>query len=133
MALSRSSLLKTNSRSELGRLGEALAAAYLKEQGYAILEQNVRSRLGEIDLVARDKECLVFVEVRTRRNGDFSPEESVGPLKQRKLAALGMQYVQRHRSPDCDWRVDMIAVEIGANDQVVRLDHLKSAVSEEPD
>lgn len=124
--------LKSNRRLELGRRGEALAAAYLKKQGYAIVEQNVRSRLGEIDLVARDKDCLVFVEVRTRRTGDFSPEESVGLPKQRKLAMLGTQYVQKAGWTDCDWRVDVIAIEIDGQDLVVRLNHLKSAVAEEP-
>lgn len=126
-------LLKTNKRPELGRRGEALAAGYLKKQGYVMVEQNVRTRLGEIDLVASDGDCLVFVEVRTRRTGDFSPEESVGRSKQRKLATLATQYVQRQHAGDCDWRVDVIAIEVDGKDQVVRLEHLKSAVSEQPD
>ena len=125
--------LRTNRRPELGRRGEALAADYLKKQGYTIVEQNVRSRLGEIDLVAREKDCLVFVEVRTRRTGDFSPEESIGRPKQRKLASLGLQYMQRQRGAESDWRIDIIAIEVDGQDQVVRLDHLKSAVSEQPD
>jgi putative endonuclease len=105
----------------------------VKKQGYRIIEQNVRSRLGEIDLVAQDKDCLVFVEVRTRRAGDFTPEESVAGPKQRKLAALATQYVQKLGGAESDWRVDVIAIEIDAQDNVVRLDHLKSAVGEQPD
>jgi len=125
--------LRTNKRPELGRRGEALAAEYLKKQGYSIIEQNARSRLGEIDLVARDRKTLVFVEVRTRRSGDFTPEESVAWPKQRKLAALATQYVQKQGDADSDWRVDVIAIEIDAWDNVVRLDHLESAVGEQPD
>lgn len=109
-----------------------MAAAYLTGQGYTIVAQNVRSRSGEIDLVARDGDCLVFVEVRTRRTGDFSPEESVGRLKQRKLASLGTQYVQKVDWGERDWRVDVVAIELDGHDQVVRLDHLKSAVAEQP-
>lgn len=122
-----------HSRQALGHRGEALAAEYLKKQGYKIVDQNVRSRTGEIDLVALDHDCLVFVEVRTRRSGGFSPEESVARAKQQRLAVLGMQYVTQQRTPPNDWRIDLIAIEVDGKDQVVRFDHLQNAVGEEPE
>ena len=72
-------------RRVLGRQGEDLAAEHLRKAGYRILDRNVRSRLGEIDIVALDGVCIVFVEVRTVRSAAILPEESVGPAKQRQL------------------------------------------------
>src|SRR5438552_12949895 len=115
-------------RSALGRQGEDLAAEHLRKAGYRILDRNVRSRLGEIDIVALDGTCIVFVEVRTVRSAIMSPEESVGPAKQRRLAALGQYYLQTHHRPDADWRADVIAVEMDSNGRPRRLEHYVNAV-----
>jgi putative endonuclease len=115
-------------RQELGRRGEELAVAHLKGKGYRILERNVRSRYGEIDIIATDAGCLVFVEVRTVRTRLVSPEESVNARKQRQIANLAMRYLQQHDQTETDWRADVVAVEMGPNGSVKRIDHIMNAV-----
>ena len=74
---------------EVGRRGEEIARALLEKRGYKIVETNARVRHGEIDIVARQKDCHVFVEVRTRTSSEFgTPEESVTRRKREKLVEL---------------------------------------------
>ena len=78
-----------DSRKKLGAFGERIAGDYLKRQGYEILETNFRCSVGEIDIVARHGDYLVFVEVRTKRNLEFgTPEESITSAKKKKLIEL---------------------------------------------
>ncbi len=88
-------------RSRLGSRGEALAKAYLKSKGYHIIESNFRCPQGEMDIVARDGAYLVFVEVRTRRDGGWygSPEESISRRKRARLVAIAETYIQSCESP----------------------------------
>ena len=89
---------------------------------------NWRCALGEIDIVAEDGQWLVFVEVRTRRSVRFgSPEESVGPVKQRKLVQLGEMFTQEvgWHGP---WRIDVVAVVLGPDERVRRVTHYPNAV-----
>jgi putative endonuclease len=117
-------------RGEVGALGEKLAADLLRGRGYEIVETNFRCRQGEIDLIARQGECLVFVEVRTKRGRSFgSPEESVTPAKKEKLIALAETYVQSLDRTPPSWRIDVVAVELAENGRVRRLDHIENAVS----
>jgi len=89
-------------RQSLGRRGEELAADFLRRQGFRIRETNVRSRLGEIDIIAdapgdREEPPLVFIEVKTRRSSVYgSPVEAVGTAKQRRLTRLAAAYLQQH-------------------------------------
>ncbi|HOU41061.1 MAG TPA: YraN family protein, partial [Promineifilum sp.] len=81
-------------RRRLGNWGEGVAAVQLEAKGYAIVARNWRCAVGEIDLVARDGETLVFVEVKTRRGRAYgAPEEALTPRKAQKLLQLGAQYV----------------------------------------
>lgn len=118
-------------RLDLGRRGEALAEQHLRTAGYEILDRNVRTRYGEIDLVARDGACIVFVEVRTRRLGSFTPEESVGRRKQRQLVSLGTRYLQDRGLVGQDWRADVVAIEVDLRGRVLRLEHYVNAVEEQ--
>jgi len=87
------------SRKQLGALGERLALKHLRKRGYHIRETNFRCRQGEIDIIAQQKDCLVFVEVRTRTGSDFgTPEESVTAAKKEKLISLALSYLQTHRN-----------------------------------
>ena len=73
-------------KQEIGKKGETVAVRYLKKQGYRIVEQNYRSKVGEIDIIARDKQSLVFVEVKTRTNEKFGlPETSITQEKLEKI------------------------------------------------
>ena len=100
-------------RRKVGADGENLAAAYLQRQGVAILERNYRSRKGEIDLIGRDGEYLVFFEVKYRRGADMGyPEEAVGIAKQRQICRVADCYrMVKNLSLQTAVRYDVIAVE----------------------
>jgi putative endonuclease len=102
-------------RRTLGDAGEDLAAAALKKQGYKILERNYVCPLGEIDLIARQGQVLVFIEVKTRRNERFgAPQEAVNPAKQRKLRLLADYYLQQKRlGEDVQVRFDVVGIIMG--------------------
>lgn len=113
----------------LGRWGENLAAAHLEALGHVIVERNWRCREGEIDLVTRDGETLVFVEVKTRRGRAFgAPEEALTPRKADKLLQLGRQYVYEHVLDETNWRIDLVAVELDDRGHLLRCDHSPNAV-----
>ena len=94
-------------RRDTGILGEKLARDFLKERGYHIIETNYRCPHGEIDIVAKDKDSLVFIEVRAKRSLEFgSPEESITPAKKEKVRATAYHYQQTHENLPPLWRID---------------------------
>lgn len=100
-----------NPNPELGKSGEALAARLLKKRGYKILETNYRSRLGEIDIIARDRKTLVFVEVKTRASlGYGHPKTAVTPAKQRKISMTALGYLKETDQTRAKARFDVVAV-----------------------
>ncbi len=113
----------------LGALGESLAADYLSHHGYRILERNWRWTRGEIDLIAEKDGEIVFVEVKARRSHRYgTPQDAVTRAKQHKLIQSAYAYLEdshRHRSP---WRIDVVALDLHADGQVERLDHIENAV-----
>ncbi len=117
-------------RQGLGRRGEDLAASYLVARGYRILERNYRCSVGEVDLVAMDADCLVFVEVRTRRGDDWgTPEESVDGPKQKKLAQVAAHYLDTHNAADSNWRIDLVAVDLDIRGRVRRLEVVRDVMA----
>lgn len=108
-------------RRETGQQYETLAAEYLKQQGYEILERNYCCRRGEIDLVAREQEYLVFVEVKYRRNaGRGFAAEAVTRQKQAKICRTADVYLaQHHAAPDTCVRFDVVTVD-GAQIRLLR-------------
>ncbi len=115
-------------RRSLGRQGEDEAAHFLRKQGLVILDQNVRSRLGEIDLVARDGGTLVFVEVKARRAGPgASPEAGVTPRKQARLGRLALGYLKSQGLGEVRCRFDVVAVELDGEDRVAAIRHIPGA------
>ncbi len=116
-------------RKALGALGEKRAAEFLKKRGYRILETNFRCREGELDIISRDKDCLVFVEVRTRSSADFgTPEESITRAKKEKLVAVALAYLQTHRNLPESWRFDVVAVEVGRQGETIRIEVIENAL-----
>ncbi len=116
-------------RTKLGDWGEEQAARFLEENGYKIISTKYRCAYGEVDIVAMEGEELVFVEVKTRRPGNFgTPEESVSTHKLRRLMATCQDYLQNSGQENIDWRVDLISVRLekggGKNPKVERIDHL---------
>lgn len=119
-------------RSALGRFGEQRAAAYLAAAGYTLIARNWRCPSGEIDLVARQGDQLVFVEVRTRRHGAWRPEESVGAAKAERLRQVAYAYLESISAHEATpWRIDLIAVEVDFTGRIVRLEQVEHAVEEE--
>ena len=121
-------------RRSLGRQGEDIAAVYLEGLGYDLIARNWRTRSGELDIIARDGEWLVFVEVRARRAAGGgrppamgSPEESVTPRKQVRLVAMSEAYLFELPWPG-PWRIDVIAMELRPDGRIARLNHLRDAV-----
>jgi putative endonuclease len=119
---------------ELGRWGEMLARQHLISKGYQLKESNWRVPEGEIDLVFRDGETVVFVEVKARSHQGFGlPEESLTRRKQDRLIDLAWRYLQSNDMLDADWRIDVIAIEGTPSRGPSRLAHYENAVTSGPD
>jgi putative endonuclease len=113
---------------ETGKIGEKVARKYLEENGYKMLEQNYRTKYAEIDLVAKKKNEMIFVEVRTKRGEDFgTPEETINKKKLRKLWGNAKAYTiwKKWRGP---YRVDAICIVLKSNGKVDRLNHYQNIV-----
>ena len=105
-----------------GKAGEAMAADYLIRSGYRILECNYRCPIGEIDLVAREKDHLVFVEVKTRKSGAMGyPEQAVGVAKQKKMSRLALWYLRDKNIADAAVRFDVVAIRLLPSGNDIRL------------
>ncbi len=90
-----------------------MARAFLRKKGLKIIEQNYRTRWGEIDLIAREKRTWVFVEVKTRSQGVFgSPLEAVTPDKQRRLRRMAQTYIVEKRLGDVPARFDVVGITL---------------------
>jgi putative endonuclease len=117
-------------RRETGLLGEKIACEFLGNNGYDILETNYRCPEGEIDIVAKQKDTLVFVEVRTKKDHHFgTPEESVTPTKQERLKKLAEQYGQTHENLPEAWRIDVVAIQMKSNGKITRIEIIENAVN----
>jgi putative endonuclease len=118
-------------RKTLGDLGEQLAKNYLQKKGYKLIETNYRCHSGEIDIIARQKDCLVFVEVRTKSTLDYgTPEESLSAKKQAHMIKSAYHYLQNHRKLTENWRVDLVAVELDALNKLKRIEILENVLEE---
>lgn len=115
-------------RRSLGQQGEEAAARFLRKLGFVVLERNVRSRLGEIDMVAREGSTLVFVEVKARQAGQGDPPESgVTPRKQARLARLALGYLKARGLGEVPCRFDVVAVVLDAADRIAAIRHIPGA------
>lgn len=102
----------TIERQDLGKTGEDRAVAELERRGYAILARRYRTRHGEIDIVARDAETTVFVEVKARATDEFgTAAEAVTPWKKRRLVRMAADYLARNELDDRPCRFDVVAIE----------------------
>jgi putative endonuclease len=102
----------TLARQAFGKTGEDLAVAELERRGYAILARRYRTSHGEIDIIARDGETTVFVEVKARATAEFgTAAEAVTPRKQRKLAAMAIDYLARNQLTTVPCRFDVVGID----------------------
>jgi putative endonuclease len=99
---------------KIGVDAESIAADFLTKQGFKILEKNFKTKVGELDIIARDKDTLCFVEVKCRSNLSHGlPEETVNYFKQRKLAKAALFYLKQYNLLDSKARFDVVSVNLG--------------------
>lgn len=112
---------------EIGNRGEDCAVEFLKNNGYEILNRNFYTRKGEIDIVAKDGDSVVFIEVKTRKNNNYgSAAEAVNAAKQKKLALTAQAYMNYKNLTDSNLRFDVIEVDSENNSFAVK-NHIKNA------
>lgn len=117
----------TTDKQSRGKRGEELAAFYLQSQGYQILERNFRKRYGEIDIIAQEKNTLVFVEVKTRWSKKFGlPEEAVTPWKLKSVIKTAQYYKMLHPELPEAMRIDVVAVDFCARGREERIRLIKN-------
>ncbi len=113
-------------RQKLGKKGEDKAEEYLKRKGFLILERNYHYGHKEIDLIGRDGNTIVFVEVKTGRSKKFgTPEERVSIRKQKNLIMAALDYIQKSNVTGCDFRFDVLAISYEKGEEVIN--HIQSA------
>lgn len=110
----------------LGNIGENAAVDFLRKMGYEILDRNFRCKLGEIDIIAKNKKLLVFVEVKTRRNKLYGmPAEAVTYAKQQKIINTALYYLNGAGLSNPEVRFDVI--EILYSEQGIQCNHIVNA------
>jgi putative endonuclease len=102
----------STSRKKFGDWGEEIAVRYLIENGFSILMRNFRAERGEIDIIAREGDCVVFVEVKTGRSDKFGPpEERITRSKQRQLYRIASHFIQQNPDLEADYRFDAVIID----------------------
>ena len=116
-----------NKKDQLARAGEDAAAHYLSSKGYSILHRNIRFPEGELDIVAKQEKTLVFVEVKTRRDGKFGqPHNSVSVAKQRRQVALASSFMSLCRLQKVPVRFDVVYI-VFPSEQPPNIEHIENA------
>lgn len=118
-----------NERQQIGRWGEEIAMRYLQEKGYQFVRKNIYTDYGEIDLLMKQGDEYVFVEVRTKTSMEFGfPEESVNLKKQTHMVKSAIDYSQKNLPEDATWRIDVVAVWKTCKGCETEIYHLEDAV-----
>jgi putative endonuclease len=113
---------------ETGAIAENIAADYLSKRGYKIRERNYRTREGEIDIIAEKDGTLIFIEVRAKTSKTFgSAEESITERKKKRLIALAESYLSECEVQPDSCRIDLIAIKLRANGELIRLNVIENA------
>ena len=111
-----------NKRQQFGKKSESLALSCLKKHGYKIIEQNYRNKIGEIDIIAKDKGTLVFVEVKARKTHVFgNPKWAVTPKKQRKISMVALYYLKDTKQTHVKARFDVVALSSGKDNSQIEI------------
>ena len=104
---------------DLGKWGEDQAARYLAAKGVVIIERNIQTEYGEIDLLGIIDDCLLFIEVKTRQTKKYGfPEVSVNKLKMNHMIKAALKYIQDHDNLLNDWRIDVISIELNTKKEI---------------
>jgi putative endonuclease len=109
-------------KKELGKKGEELAVRFLKKRGYRIVDKNYVCKMGEMDIIAKEKDTLVFVEVKTRTSTIFGPPQlAVNPTKQMQLSKVALSYLKAKQLEDVKARFDVVAILLGPKGEEIEL------------
>lgn len=104
-------IVMTTKYQQFGEKSESVAVDFLKKQGYRIIELNYRTKLGEIDIIAKQEKTLVFIEVKARKSSRFGrPELAVTPKKQRKISMVALYYLKSTKQGNAKARFDVVAI-----------------------
>lgn len=110
----------------LGKSGEEIAVGFLKENGYKILSQNYKTKLGEIDIIAKDEDTLAFIEVKTRHTDKFGkPCEAISGAKQRQISKAALMFLKENKFLDRKARFDVVSIMYSQDKP--KLDLIKNA------
>lgn len=110
-----------------GKLGEDIATKFLQEKDYRVIERNFSKRYGEIDIIAIDKDTLVFVEVKTRRSSEFgSPLEAITPWKLRSVIKTAEFYKLTHKNLPDLMRIDAVGIKLNDDEEVKDIELVKN-------
>jgi len=122
--------MKSGHQQSIGHIGEAIAATFLKNQGYTILEMNHRTPYGEIDLITQLGDVIVFVEVKTRASRSLGPPEiSITQRKAEHMRCAAEYYIQQHPELDNDWRIDALSILLHADENPPSIDHFENVIN----
>ena len=114
---------------EIGDIGEEMAAAFLEQQGYKILDRNALTPFGEIDIVAEHKGVTIFVEVKTRSSSSLGPPYlAITWLKQKHLVRNALSYLKRRGGVYSNWRIDVVSVMLNRRHEKVSIELIENAV-----
>jgi putative endonuclease len=109
-------------KKELGKKGEDLALRFLKKNGYRIFERNYVCKMGEIDIIAKEKDTLVFIEVKTRTSTAFGPPQlAVNSAKQMQLSKVALYFLKEKCLEDVKARFDVVAILLGPRGPEIEL------------
>jgi putative endonuclease len=109
-------------KKELGKKGEEVALRFLKKKGYRIIETNYVCKLGEMDLIAEEKDTLVFIEVKTRTSMHFGPPQlAVTQFKQRQMSKVALNFLKEKKLEDVKARFDVVAILLGQKGEEIEL------------
>jgi putative endonuclease len=109
-------------RKELGKKGEELALRFLKKNGYRVIEKNYVCKMGEMDIIAKEKDTLVFIEVKTRTSNTFGPPQlAVNPKKQSQMSKVALYFLKEKKLEDVKARFDVVAILLGPKGEEIEL------------
>ena len=115
----------------IGHIGEGIAIAFLKQKGYKILGVNVRTHLGEIDVVAKQKETTIFIEVKTRATSSLGPPFlNVTLSKQRHMIRNALCYLKQRGIVNSNWRIDVVSVKLNEQYELESIELIENAVED---
>jgi len=119
-----------HSKQVTGEKGEDLACVLLLENGYQLIERHWHCPGGEVDIVAKDGDCWVFVEVKTRHGSRSGlPEEALTKAKWERISGLAQTYIGDHELGEIDWRIDLVAIELYPNNRLKRVNIVQGTLT----